>query len=82
MLLLSVYFPTMTNPNKNKRTFYNQLTSVLRDILHSDKLLLIGDFNARIGSDNDKSPMGKAKHGLGNGNPMISFYWLCGPSSS
>ena len=50
--IISVYAPTMTNPDEKKEA-YNQLASVLSDIPRTDKLLLIGDFNARIGRDND-----------------------------
>ncbi|KAK2187312.1 hypothetical protein NP493_170g04007 [Ridgeia piscesae] len=52
--IISVYAPTMTNTNENKEAVYNQLASVLSGIPRTDKLLLIGDFNARIGKDNDK----------------------------
>ena len=66
--IINVYAPTMTNPDENKEAFYNQLTSVLRGIPHTDKLLLIGDFNARIGRDNDKWPLVMGKHGIGKCN--------------
>ena len=52
--IISVYAPTMTNPDENKEAFYNQLASVLSGIPRTDKLLLIGYFNARIGRDKDK----------------------------
>ena len=52
--IISVYAPPMTNPDENKEAFYNQLASVLSGIPRTDKLLLIGDFNARIGRDNDQ----------------------------
>ena len=45
-----------------KEGFYNQLASVFRETPHADKLLLVGDFNARIRSDNDKWPMIMGKH--------------------
>ena len=57
MLLLSACTLTMTNPYENKEAFYNQLASVLSDIPRTDKLLLIGDFNAMMGRDNDKWPL-------------------------
>ena len=44
--IISVYAPTVTNPDENKEAFYNQLANV-RSGTH--KLLLIGDSNARIG---------------------------------
>ena len=46
--IVSAYDPTMTNPEENKETFYSQLKGTLRNIPSTDKLLLIGDFNARI----------------------------------
>ena len=61
---ISVYAPTMTNPDENKEAFYNQLASVLSGIPRTDKLLLIGDFNARIGRENDKWPLVMGKHGI------------------
>ena len=42
--IISVYAPTMTNPDENKEAFYNQLASVLSGIPRTDKLLLIRDF--------------------------------------
>ena len=55
----------MTNPDENKEAFYNQLASVLSGIPRTDMLLLIGDFNARIGRDNDNWPLVMGKHGIG-----------------
>ena len=66
--IISVYAPTMTYPDENKEAFYNQLAGVLSGIPRTDKLLLIGDFNARIGRDNDKWPLVMGKHGIGKCN--------------
>ena len=66
--ITSVYAPTMTNPDENKEAFYNQLASVLSGIPRTDKLLLIGYFNVRIGKDNDKWPLVMGKHGIGKCN--------------
>ena len=71
--IISVYAPTMTNPDENKEAFYNQLASVLRGIPHTDKLLLIGDFNARIGRDNDKWPLVMGKHGIRKCNSNVEL---------
>ncbi|KAK2185823.1 hypothetical protein NP493_222g06008 [Ridgeia piscesae] len=62
--IISMYAPTMTNPDENKEAFYNQLASVLSGIPHTDKLQLIGDSNALIGRDNDKWPLVMGKHGI------------------
>ena len=67
-IIISVYAPTITNPDENKEAFYNQLASVLSGIPRTDKLLLIGVFNARIGRVNDKWPFVMGKHGTGKYN--------------
>ena len=66
--IISVYAPTMTNPDENKEAFYNQLASVLSGIPCTDKLLLIGDLNARIGRENGKWPLVMGNHGIGKCN--------------
>ena len=66
--IVSAYAPTMTNPEENKETFYSQLKGTLRNIPSTDKLLLIGDFNARIGRENDKWPSALGKYGIGKCN--------------
>ena len=58
----------MTNPDENKEAFYDQLTSVLNGILRTDKLLVIENFIARIGRENDKCPLVMGKHGIGKCN--------------
>ena len=75
--IISVYTPTVTNPDENKEAFCNQLANVLRGIPRTGKLLLIGDFNATIGRDNDKWPLVMSKHGIGkcnsNGELLLSL---------
>ena len=66
--IISVCAPTMTNPDENKEAFYNLLTSLLSGIPRTDKLLLIGPFNVRLGRDNDKWPMVIGKHEIGKCN--------------
>ena len=66
--IFSVYAPTITNPDENKEAFHNQLASVLSGIPRSDKLLLIRDFNARIGRENDKWLLVIGKHWIGKCN--------------
>ena len=41
---------------------------MLSGIPRTDKQLPIGDFNARIGRDNDKWPLVMGKHKIGKGN--------------
>ena len=71
----SAYAATMANPDENKDTFYSQLKGTLRIIPSTDKLLLIEDFNARIGRENDKWPSTLGNIGSGNVIPTASFNW-------
>ena len=64
--IISVYVPTMPNPEENKAVFYSQLAGIFRDVLRTDKLLLRGDFNVRIGNEHDRWPL---VMGVGKCNP-------------
>ena len=59
--IISAYAPTMANHKETKETFYSQLKGTLRSIPSADKHLLIGDFNAKIGKENDKWPSALGK---------------------
>ena len=56
------------SPEENKETFYSKLKGTLRNIPSTVKLLLIGDFNARIGRENDKWPSALGRYGIGKCN--------------
>ena len=49
--IVSAYAPTMTNPDEVKDKFYDDLDSVISATPRTDKLILLGDFNARVGTD-------------------------------
>ena len=49
--IVSAYAPTMTNPDEVKDRFYDDLDSVISAASRTDKLILLGDFNARVGTD-------------------------------
>ena len=68
--IISVCAPTMTNPDENKdkpSTTSWQLYSVA-SLVQIDYILLIGDFNARIGRDNEKLSVVMGKYGIGKCN--------------
>ena len=47
--IVSAYAPTMTNPDEVKDKFYDDLDNIISAIPPTDKLILLGDFNARVG---------------------------------
>ena len=49
--VISIYAPIMTNPEEVKNRFYDQLDTGIKAVSKSEKLLLLGDFNVRVGSD-------------------------------
>ena len=72
--IVGAYVPTMVNPEENKEAFSILLKGSLRNIPSTDKLLLIGDFNARIGREIDKWLSSLCKYGIGNAIPTVSSY--------
>ena len=49
--IVSAYAPTMTNPDEVKDKFYDDLDSVISAAPRTDKLIPLGDFNVRVGTD-------------------------------
>ena len=49
--IVSACATTMTNPDEIKDKFYNYLDSVTSATPRTDKLILLGDFSARVGTD-------------------------------
>ena len=50
--LLSCYAPTLQSDEDDKDAFYGRLDEEVRRVQSPDKLIVIGDFNARVGRAN------------------------------
>ena len=48
---ISAYAPTLTNSDETKEKFYENLDQLIRSTSPNDKLLIMDDFNARVGKD-------------------------------
>lgn len=46
--IISAYAPTLDASDASKDCFYSTLDSIIQKTSPSDKLLLLGDFNARV----------------------------------
>jgi len=66
--LFSCYAPTLQS-DEVKDSFYSCLDEEIRHVRSSDKILILGDFNARVGRNPLSWPNVMGSHGLGNMNP-------------
>ena len=84
LTLISAYAPTMCYNQEQKEQFYQSLTQLLHSVPKDDKLLLLGDFNARVGRDSQSWPDVIGPHGIGqensNGQLRLTFCAECGLS--
>ena len=63
----------MTNPDEVKDKFYDDLDSVISAAPRTDKLIFLGDFNARVGTDHQtwEGVIGSEGVGKCNGNGLL-----------
>jgi len=66
--IVSAYAPTMTNPDGVKDKFYEDLNDVITSVPSTDKLIILGDFNARVGTDSVTWDGVIGRHGIGKCN--------------
>ncbi|VDL89239.1 unnamed protein product, partial [Schistocephalus solidus] len=64
----SAYAPPMTSSDAAKDKFYEDLHALLATGPHVDKLIVLGDFNARVGIDRASWRGVLVPHGLGSRN--------------
>ena len=71
--IVSAYAPTMTNPDEVKDKFYDDLDNIISATPRTDKLILLGDFNARVGTDHQtwEGVIGSEGVGKCNSNGLL-----------
>ena len=72
--LFSAYAPTMTNPDEVKEKFYEDLNSAISSVPKQDKLIILGDFNARVGQDHKTWAGVLGTQGIGLQMTMACFF--------
>ena len=68
LFIVSAYAPTLGQSDEDKERFYSTLSDTIKGVPSSHKLLLLGDFNARVGRDYSSWENILGKHGVGRGN--------------
>ena len=75
--LISAYAPTLPSSDECKESFYGALSDAIKAVPLSHKLLVMGDFNARVGNDYASWENVIGKHGVGrensNGTLLLSL---------
>nr|VZI07985.1 unnamed protein product [Spirometra erinaceieuropaei] len=66
--IISAYVPTMTNPDAVRDKFYEDLHALLATMSKADKLIVLGGFNARVGTDHTAWRGVLGPHGLRGSN--------------
>ena len=66
--IISVYAPTMANSENVIEKFYEDLKSAIGATPKADKLIILGDFNARVGEDWRTWEGVLGRHGIGKCN--------------
>ena len=76
LTVISVYAPTMQRSEVEKEMFYEQLGDCITKA-KGDSIIVLGDFNARVGKDWQSWPSVIGKHGVGrmnsNGLLLLEF---------
>ena len=73
MSVISAYAPTLDADDEHKEAFYSALDLAISRTPATDKLVVLGDFNARVGNDRSSWPAIGA-HGIGkkaNSNGLL-----------
>ncbi|RXN33787.1 craniofacial development 2 [Labeo rohita] len=74
---LSIYSPTLLAEPAEKDKFYTDLHNLLQRTPADDKVIILGDFNARVGRDSEAWQGVLGKHGVGscndNGHLLLEF---------
>ena len=71
--IISAYAPTLSSCDEDKETFYKNLDSLMKSTPANNKLVVLGDFNARVGADHQgwEGALGPQGAGKMNSNELL-----------
>ena len=77
LTILQCYAPTNEAEEEVKEDWYEQLQMAVSKVPQHDILLLTGDMNAKVGTDNSNNERAMGRHGCGernnNGERLVHF---------
>ena len=77
LTIILCYAPTNESDKEDKEDWYEQLQQAAAKVPQHDMLLIIGDMNAKVGSDNSNCERAMGKHGCGvmndNGERLVDY---------
>ena len=65
---INLYAPTVTHKDEEKEIFYAQLRDIIAGVPSGDRLIILGNFNARVGDDSNTWHPATGKFGSDNQN--------------
>jgi exonuclease III len=68
LTIIQCYAPTETTDKDMKEKFYQQLHETITAVQKRDVMIVMGDMNAKLGSNNDGLEHVMGRHGIGNMN--------------
>ena len=66
--VISAYAPTLCSPQEMKDQFYEDLDNIINKIPETEHIILLGDFNARVGAEHSSWPDCLGHFGVGKMN--------------
>ena len=60
--IICAYSPNLSATDEDKDSFFHSLEGAIKPISKNEYLLLLGDFNARVGADNNAWPNSLGPH--------------------
>ena len=77
LTIILCYAPTNASDKEDKEDWYEQLQQAVAKVPQHDMLLIIGDMNDKVGSDNSNCERAMGKHGCGvmndNGERLVDY---------